>query len=188
MRSYRLFIASWPPPDVLDRIGHLERPQVAGLRWTARDQWHVTLRFLGPVTDVGPVLAAMGVVAGARPARAVLGPAVGWFGRRILHVPVAGLDDVAAAVVAATASLGQPPDDRPFTGHVTLARVAKGSRVDLRALAGGAIEAEWDVDTVCLVESRLAPAGARYEVLERFPLAGGTTPSGRLPSPRPGGP
>ncbi|HJV08482.1 MAG TPA: 2'-5' RNA ligase family protein, partial [Acidimicrobiales bacterium] len=99
----RLFVAVWPPDDVLDLVAALERPDVAGLRWTRPDQWHVTLRFLGE-TELAPVVAALGHV-DAPPATATLGPAVGRFGHRVLHVPVAGLDSVASAVVAATAGL-----------------------------------------------------------------------------------
>jgi 2'-5' RNA ligase len=166
----RLFVAVWPPADVLDRVAALERPAVAGLRWTTPHQWHVTLRFLGQ-TDLEPVLAALAGVH-APPATARLGPEVGRFGHRILHVPVAGLDDVAAAVVAATAGVGRPPEERPFAGHLTLARVAKGARVDLRPLAGATVESSWQAGEVCLVESRLSAAGAHYEVVGRSILAG----------------
>ena len=162
----RLFVAVWPPEDVLEAVAALDRPAVDGLRWTRPDQWHVTLRFLGQ-TDLEPVRAALAGVE-VVPATARLGPVVGRFGHRVLHVPVAGLDAVAGAVVAATAGLGRPPDDRPFAGHLTLGRVAKGARVDLRRLAGAAVSGTWDVADVCLVESRLSPAGARYEVVERF--------------------
>jgi 2'-5' RNA ligase len=139
------------------------------VRWTGRDQWHVTLRFLGLV-PVDAVVAALRNVGRVGSVRAVLGPTTGRFGHRILHVPVAGLDGVGAAVIEATASLGRPPDERPFHGHLTLARVAKNARVDLRDLAGTPLGGEWDVDAISLVESRLAPGGARYEVLERFAL------------------
>ena len=43
----RLFIAVWPPPVVLDAIARLPWPAVEGVRYTTRDQWHLTLRFLG---------------------------------------------------------------------------------------------------------------------------------------------
>ena len=165
----RLFVAVWPPEDVLDRVAALDRPEVTGLRWTRRDHWHVTLRFLGAIPDPAPVVEALAGL-DLPAAGAVLGPAVDRFGRRILHVPVAGLDALAAGVNGATRGLGQPPDDRPFHGHITLARVADRARVDLRPLTGTTIGAEWRVDAICLVESRLSPTGARYEVLERFAL------------------
>jgi 2'-5' RNA ligase len=166
----RLFVAVWPPDEVLDLLAALDRPEIHGLRWTRRDQWHVTLRFLGPVPDAAPVAEALSGL-DLPSSAAVLGPAVDRFGRRILHVPVAGLEAVAAGVVGATERLGQPPDDRPFHGHITLARVADRARVDLQPLTGRAVHAKWRVGTICLVESRLSPAGARYEVLDRFPLA-----------------
>ena len=122
-------MAVWPPSEVLDRLAALARPEIEGVRWTDRSQWHVTLRFLGPVTDVAPIYAALTTVEVAdAPVTAVLGPAVGRFGQRILHVPASGLDAVAATVVDATAGLGRPPDDRPLNGHVTLARARHATR------------------------------------------------------------
>ncbi len=165
-------MAVWPPDEVLDRLAALPRPEVDGLRWTDQEHWHVTLRFLGSVDDVGPVAAALAGVASdaSGPRRAVLGPAVDRFGQRVLQVPVAGLDDIAAAVVRSTAHLGKRPDDRPFHGHVTLARVSRDAKVDLRRLTGTVVEADWEVGSICLVESRLSPSGAAYDVLERFEL------------------
>ena len=169
----RLFVAVWPPEEVLNRVAVLPRPEVDGLRWTDQDHWHVTLRFLGWVDDAEPVRAALAGVALAAggPVKAVLGPTVDRFGQRILHVPVAGLDGIAAAVVQSTAHLGKRPDDRPFNGHVTLARAARDAKVDLRPLTRTAISGEWEVGSVCRGERRLAPAGATYEVLERVELA-----------------
>jgi 2'-5' RNA ligase len=167
----RLFVAVWPPDEVLDALASLDRPELAGLRWTTRDQWHVTLRFLGRVEDVEQAVDALSrMEAASTTARA--GPTVGRFGQRVLHVPVTGLDQVAGVVIAATADVGEPPEDRPFAGHLTLARVARGARVDLRRLAGQPVEGRWPVTEVCLVESHLSPKGARYEVVSRFPLVG----------------
>jgi 2'-5' RNA ligase len=171
--SPRLFVAVWPPPDVVDQIAARARPTVIGLRWTGPDQWHVTLRFFGWVDDQAEVSAALAAaVSGLAPVEATVGPSVGRFGHRVLHVPVEGLGQLAAAVVTATAGLGKPPEDRAFSGHLTLARVGRGARVNLRALAGEPVNARWPVSDVTLVESRLSPAGARYEMVERFPLTG----------------
>ncbi|MDQ3898333.1 MAG: RNA 2',3'-cyclic phosphodiesterase, partial [Actinomycetota bacterium] len=154
-------------------------------RWTTRDQWHVTLRFLGPVPDPEPVLGALDGLAGSN-TEVRVEPAVGRFGQRVLHVPVAGLETLAGEVVRATAHLGRPPDDRPFAGHLTLARVAKDARVDLRALTGGELECSWMVDAVCLMESHLRASGARYELRQRFPLeASGRPPTARTVDERP---
>lgn len=159
----------------------LDRPSVTGLRWTTPQQWHVTLRFLGHVDDARPVVEALAGVGrrGPGPVDAVLGPATGRFDQRILHVPVGGLEGVAGEVIAATAHLGRPPEDRPFAGHITLARVARGARVDLRPLAGMPVSGTWTVTDVCLVESHLSSAGARYEVVGRVPLDADFTPRER---------
>lgn len=180
----RLFVAAWLPDEVRGLLAGLARPQVKGLRWTGPEQWHVTLRFLGPVAEVDGVVDALTAMEAAGPATAELGPTVDRFAHRILHVPVSGLDAVAAAVAGATAALGQPPEDRPFRGHVTLARVAKNGKVDLRPLAGGEVTARWDVGEVGLVESRLSPAGARYHVLERFTLPPRPEAGAEGPPPR----
>jgi 2'-5' RNA ligase len=164
----RLFVAVWPPEELLDLIAVLPRPELPGLRWTTRDQWHVTLRFLGAVDDLNAAVAAVRTI--DVPACEVrLGPAVGRFGKRIVHVPTDGLDEVAAATVAATAHIGEPPDPRPFNGHLTLARGRRGD-TDLRPLAGAPIEGRWRADEVTLVRSYLGAAGAGYEVIERVPL------------------
>ena len=55
----RLFVAAWPPADVVEALRGLDRPVVTGMRWTTADQWHVTLRFLGDVDDPAPVVAAL---------------------------------------------------------------------------------------------------------------------------------
>jgi 2'-5' RNA ligase len=171
----RLFIAVWPPADVLDGLAALPRPAVAGLRWTSPSQWHVTMRFLGALADDIEAIRAFGNIRvdaiGA--VRAAAGPALGRFGQRILHVPVAGLERLAAEVDAATAEVGEPPDPRPFHGHITLAR-AKGRRpvADLRPLAGQPFVAAWPVEELTLVSSVGVgrPGGPEYEVIARLPL------------------
>ena len=169
----RLFVAVWPPSEVLEVVEALPRPERPGVRWTRRDQWHVTLRFLGPVEagDVGSVVEALGSMPGAAPAVARMGPSVVRLGRGVVCVDVAGLEAVAAAVVAASAAFGQPPDDRPFHGHLTLARVKPGSGGSAFAdLLGAPCSAAWPVTEVHLVESRLHPKGARYESVAVVPL------------------
>ena len=153
----RLFVAAWPPADVVEALRGLDRPVVTGMRWTTADQWHVTLRFLGDVDDPAPVVAAL--TAAALPgARAELGPDVVRIGSDVAALPVAGVDGLAAAVADATAAFGAPPRRR-FRGHLTIARSRRGR---LEAAARTTLRAAWDVTAVDLVRSELHPDGARY--------------------------
>jgi RNA 2',3'-cyclic 3'-phosphodiesterase len=102
----RLFIAAWPDPDTSAALALLPRPDERGVRWSRPDQWHITLRFLGNC-DRNQVAARLGDA--VLPfARARLGPAIDWLGPQLV-VPVAGVDELAAAVHAATDGIGDPP-------------------------------------------------------------------------------
>jgi RNA 2',3'-cyclic 3'-phosphodiesterase len=146
------------------------RPEVEGLRWTSAEQWHVTLRFFGEADPAVAKRALSGFTAATTVAK--VGPETGRFGRRILHVPVAGLAEVARLVTDRTDGVGEPPDRRHFRGHITLARATGAGRgIDLRELTGTPVEAAWTVDRIALMASHPNPKGARYEVLENFVLS-----------------
>lgn len=161
----RLFVAVWPPPSVVEAVAHqVPRPPRPGLRWVPPENWHVTLRFLGRADPDEAARALDRLVAG--PAEAVVGPAVTTLGRAVVCLPVAGLDRLAAAVVTATAGVGQPPEDRRFTGHLTLARRKGRAAVP----TGTPFSARFEVDEVALVASDTRPSGAEYRTLRRWPL------------------
>lgn len=170
----RLFVAVWPPDDLVRWLRSMDRPERPGLRWTTEDQWHVTVRFLGDVPDesVGAVAGGLGEMVGRLgpvPVRALAGPRPRGLGGRVWVLPVAGLDGLAAAVVTATSGvvpMEEPP--RPFRGHLTLARTRRPG--SLSGLPAPAVESRWDVRELTLVRSELRPTGARYEVVERWPL------------------
>lgn len=156
----RLFVAVWPPDAVLDLITQMPRPDTRGVRYTRRDQWHVTLRFLGscPVDDAVDAFDRIDAHASV----ATLGPSVRRLGRAVLVAPVAGLDEIATAVVDATAAVGKPPEARPFTGHITVARLTGRYSGQL---VGWGISASFPVREVQLVRSRLQHTGAVYETI-----------------------
>jgi 2'-5' RNA ligase len=101
------------------------------------------------------------------------GPSLGRFGWRVLHIPVAGLESLAAAVVGATAAIGMPPEPRPFHGHLTLARSRGRGRptVDLLPLAAVPFAARWPVEELTVVESVPGGGGSRYSVVARRSLS-----------------
>jgi 2'-5' RNA ligase len=139
------------------------------MRWTTPEHWHITLRFLGSV-DLDEAADAFRAVEVGAPGEVVaeLGPATGRFGRRVLHVPVEGLERLATAAVAATEHVGRPPEDRPFSGHITLARARERRGVDMRPHVGVSMSASWPVRELTLVRSQLGRPAAQYEVVERL--------------------
>jgi 2'-5' RNA ligase len=168
----RIFVAVPVPADVADVLSGLERPTVEGLRWTMPEQWHVTMVFLGEVPEPAPVLEALRLVPGvlAEEYDAELGPVTAWFsGRRVLHVPVRGVEPLAAAVAHGlegdSAAAIVSDEARPFVGHLTLARM-RGARPGPGRLAGIPVHASWPVESMALMGSTLGPGGARYETLE----------------------
>jgi 2'-5' RNA ligase len=165
MTSSRLFIAIWPPDDIIEQLTLLHRKDQRGVRFVDPDNWHVTLRFLGE-TDPDAVVRTLDRVSLAH-ATARLGPAVDVLAERALVVPVDGLDTLAATVTNATRQLGQPPRRR-FVGHLTIARLKPYAAMP-RAL-GSLINTEFDVEEIALVQSRLDPAGARYETLDTWAI------------------
>ncbi len=163
----RMFVAVWPSQEALDALSGLTRPGYPDLRWTPPERCHATLRFFGNVeTDDVPAVcdALQHAVARRLPCRAVLGPSTVRLGRSVLAVPVAGLDELGTAVVDATRWWGRPPEDRPFVGHLTVARGRGGRPVPTKA-AGQAVQGAWDVTGVTLVSSRLGPDGPTYDVV-----------------------
>jgi 2'-5' RNA ligase len=159
---------------VVEAVAGLDRPELPPVRWTSSEAWHVTLRFLGgvPPDAVAQVAGALQGLRSLPPAVAALGPATRRLGRSVLVLPVAGLGGVATAVDGALAGMGFVAEERPFTGHLTVAR-ARGRASLPGGLTGAPLAATWPVDEVTLVESTLRGAeGSRYTVLERVPLAG----------------
>ncbi len=168
----RLFVAVRPPAEVVDALRALPRPPHRGLRWASPAQWHVTLRFLGELDD--PAAAAAAVAAVPRRTRvgrpvAQVGPETAWFpGRRVLQLPVAGLDALAAAVAEATASF-VPEGGPPFTGHLTVAR-GRGLGPGPAEAAGASLTATFEVGEVHLLASRPGPGGPVHDLVARVPL------------------
>jgi RNA 2',3'-cyclic 3'-phosphodiesterase len=170
----RLFVAVTPSPPVIETVAAIDRPAFADVRWTTEAQWHVTLRFLGEVDDPAGVAFSLDevpvLVAGDRPVVAVLGPASAWFpGRRVLQVPVDGLDQLAGAVRQVTAPWGDPAPEH-YRGHLTLART-RGRREGPPALAGAALSGSWTVSELALFSSVGGPGGHRYEVVHQVSVA-----------------
>lgn len=185
----RLFIAVNLPPDLRRRLWEAAEPlRAAGypVRWVAPDAIHVTLKFLGEVGPAreGEILTAMETAAqGARPFELSMNgfgafptgarPRVLWAGCD----PAPPLELLQHRMEQETERLGFPVEGRAFHPHVTLGRVRRDARPDAFADLGGrldglAFSGNALVDSLDLMESRLAREGAQYARRRAVPLAG----------------
>jgi len=179
----RAFLAVVPPSAVLDAVERMvgsHRVENDGLRWTTRQQWHITVQFLGVVADVGAVTQAVRdtcaacdsfeaqlVGAGAFPS--ARRAAVLWLGMREGSEPLSSL---AAAISACLSQVGYIDEERSFHPHLTLARMKPARRVDalVDGLGDGPVGSTWLVADVVLFERRTATTGAEYREVARFAL------------------
>jgi RNA 2',3'-cyclic 3'-phosphodiesterase len=158
------------------------RPLARDVAWVGRDNFHLTLKFLGGVEPdrLDAITAALAEVGRSRSAFDLGVRDLGAFPSRSRpRVLWAGVDEgggaaaaLAVAVDDALASLGFEREARAFSAHVTLGRV-RSPRPDPRlaeALRGDAYGHQ-RVERLSLVRSELSPRGARYTKLAALPLA-----------------
>jgi RNA 2',3'-cyclic 3'-phosphodiesterase len=158
------------------------RPLARDVAWVGRDNFHLTLKFLGGVEPgrLDAITAALAEVGRAhRPFELGVSDLGAFPSRSRPRVLWAGVDEGAAAAAAlavdvdhALSSLGFEREGRAFSAHVTLGRV-RSPRPDRRlaeALHGDAYGGQ-RVEHVSLVRSELSPRGARYTELAALPLA-----------------
>jgi 2'-5' RNA ligase len=189
--NLRLFIALEPPDLVRRRLAALqERLKAASgrhageVKWVQVENVHLTLQFLGAVPEdrVEAVKAAMASAAGAaQQLHLELRGAGGFPSARRARVLWAGVGGDVTPLTALVSSLGRqlgplgfPPEDRPFSPHLTLGRSrdsrgAPGLAVALAQASDGP-GTPWRASELVLFQSHLSPAGPRYESLARSAL------------------
>ncbi|MEQ1699252.1 MAG: RNA 2',3'-cyclic phosphodiesterase [Ilumatobacteraceae bacterium] len=165
----RLFVALRLPPDIARRLETIPRPSQDGVHYTSPENWHITLRFLGEENPTRVAQALSGLQ--SRSLRVKLGPVLSPLGVRVVVVPAAGLEGLAAEIAKLTADLGSHPVGERFIGHVTLARVRRGC--ESPAAIGMPFDAEFDVTEVELVESHFDDGGVRYETVGAWRIGEG---------------
>lgn len=194
--TWRLFVAVELPPAAIEEIGSFinEMPPgpAANVRWTPRDNVHLTLQFLGDTdpkivgevqrkiaeeaANTTPMLLQLGET-GAFPE--FRNPRILWVGltgdvRRLVQLQGRIEGAMAAAFEIA-------PERRRYTPHITVGRAAR----DLTSQQAGDIGFSWrrtrmprertqvPVSEVTLFRSRLQMGGPVYEKLFTAKLGGG---------------
>jgi RNA 2',3'-cyclic 3'-phosphodiesterase len=153
------------------------------LRWSAPESWHITLQFLGSVSDeqYGCLIERLAGLRSA-PVPVRLG-GLGVFDRAgIFYAGVEltpQLDALQSRVVAATAPCGFEPESRPYHPHITLARgkgpkCARELHTFLEHTPSRPKFSRFTAMEFLLYESHLSSAGSTYEVRQRFQLTAET--------------
>jgi len=192
----KLFAAIIPPQPAVEELAAAVRPlhalpQAAALRWTGRPTWHLTLAFLGQVQDEAlPELEArLAQAAAGQPGFDLRLGGGGHFGDRALWAGVGGgagpLRLLAESVADAARRTGIDVEDRPFHGHLTLARSStprsagrdarRPGGPDLRPLAAALDDfrgGPWPAGPLQLMRSHPGAGPAHYESLGAWPLTG----------------
>ena len=182
----RLFIALKIPVAVRENLAALLKSLQAispETRWVRPESLHLTLKFIGEVceTKLAAVRSVLATVRSDGPLTLRfrgLGffpdekhPRVFWAG--IEASP--NLKTLAADIDGATEKLGVPPEQRPFSPHLTLARF-EPPRLPEKLRAAVQENAERDFGSLHsgkfhLIESKLKPSGAEYTTVESFSFA-----------------
>ena len=173
---------------VLELIETLQDlPGSRELRWVKPQALHLTLVFLGDVdSNMIPKISSSTRTCALDQAPfevnlARLGAFPGWEKARVLHLgvedPSQKMIDLQRSITQALEPLGFKPEKRPFTPHLTLARVRnKANRDELELFTKPARRTRltgtfsWSVVDFHLVQSELLPQGPKYTLLECFNL------------------
>lgn len=192
MSVIRAFIAINISAEIKQRLtvlsGDLQRA-LGGVpvRWVPVENIHLTLKFLGDVSETNLELLKkiMKSEAAEHPAFELSAGELGAFPTirrpRVIWVNIqapAELVSLQRGIDHETARLGYPREDRPFSAHLTLGRVSRNANVnDLRRISEelssfkvGFIGAA-NVQQVHLYRSDLQPTGAIYTLIYSASLA-----------------
>jgi 2'-5' RNA ligase len=186
----RCFIAVQLPADLraaLARLEQGERSSGDGWKWVKPDLLHITLRFLGEISpkEVENARVALREAAAQLAAFEFSVEGLGVFpSPQRARVLWAGVDagreklvDLAERISQALSARGFPPEDRPFTPHLTLARARERLPAATVARLGALLQRPVEpighcpVGQVDLMQSVLGPKGPTYTSLDAVPLA-----------------
>jgi 2'-5' RNA ligase len=184
-KPLRLFVAVEIPETAKDAVEEVFAPwreQFPKARWAPRENWHVTLKFLGRTWPRLADWVPKQVEAAARdihPFHTRVTGVGGFPSPGNARVLWAGLDDESGRMsgLAATVEGGLldefPAEKRAFHPHLTVARSDPPVKLPSEFAETPLLTEDWEVDHVVLFRSHLRRAAPLYEPLSRFPLGAG---------------
>lgn len=179
----RAFAAFEIPVSTREEIGRFceaarRSPEAAGLRWVRPETLHMTVRFFGDLDRKALGKAEQAIQSLDRawsPPQLALGKIGAFPSLRRANVVWLGIEDpqgelraLAAEADLAIRHVGFGRADKPFVGHLTLARAPRGAAApDLAAWAPGLTEPQGPlrITAITLFRSDLRPQGPLYTPL-----------------------
>jgi 2'-5' RNA ligase len=192
-QEQRVFIALSLPEAIKDEIekaqGELRRALPGDdVRWTKREQFHLTLRFLGNVSvnRTEALIRSVQEACKNYPAMRLCAERIGFFPHMRspcviwarVHDREEFLPKLQSAIQWAVRDFTTEAAEEKFTGHVTLGRAKNIRRPHaeiLAKLAGGMNEkffGEWTATEIEIIRSQLSSDGARHATLAVVALTG----------------
>jgi 2'-5' RNA ligase len=191
MEEIRTFIAIELPEEVKKKLSELEEQLKSArlsAKWVAPTSIHLTLKFLGNIT----VDSVPGVTRAMEEAALNVAPfqlevsGIGVFPNpRRVQVVWAGVNgdidrllELQKRIDSGLEVLGFVPESRPFTAHLTVARIREEASSLEREAAGRLVTGiqfiapEFGVDSISLMKSQLRREGPIYTRLVSVPLVG----------------
>lgn len=182
----RLFTGIEVPAEISEWLA-LARGGLPGARWIDKENYHVTLRFIGDIDmniadDIADTLDRVN-----RPSFSMTIDGLGSFGTRKPHSIVAriqpsqALSELQSEHERLMQRLGLPAEQRKYIPHVTLARLrgATGADIaDFLSFRGGLVAGPFEVSRFVLFSARESVGGGPYVVEETYPLVA-APPGGR---------
>lgn len=188
----RLFVAISVPENVKDEIEKAQKELRAALpgkfvRWTKRERFHLTLKFLGSVAEshLAGLIEALRVACLDFTMLRLRAERIGFFpDMQFPRVVWTGVQDgedtlpqLQQAVETAVKNFTLEKPGQKFAGHVTLGRIQSIKRPQAEILAKQALSmadkffGEWAAEKIELIRSELLPGGSRYTTLAAIPLS-----------------
>jgi 2'-5' RNA ligase len=174
----RLFTGIEIPAEIADRLSFL-RGGLPGARWIDRENYHMTLRFVGDIERPVAEEIADALARVRRTGFSLRLDGVGSLGTKKPHAIVARfaasqqLIELQAEHERLLQRIGLPPDPRKFTPHVTLARLKGATTRDIAeylSARGGFAAGPFTVDRFVLFSAKESTGGGPYLIEEAYSL------------------
>ncbi len=173
----RLFIAIEIPQNIKENICEI-RKTIYGVKWTPREQLHITIKFIGEVQENEQALIRERLAEIKWSSFTITLNGTGFFPSsrkpRILWMGIErseNLFELKQKIDLALSDLGINTENRDFTPHLTLARLSGNKQTDISKMIerfSSIGQFTVQVDSFILFSSLLTSKGAVHEIIQEY--------------------